>query len=145
MRRGANALTARPVRFALVGVANTLLGLLVIYAAKWVAGLPDFAANLIGYSVGLTVSYFLNARWTFAFRGAHGAAAPRFVLVIVVAYLANIATVYALLGLAINSYIAQAAGIVPYTVVGYLGAALFAFHDAETRTTGYPRRPSGGE
>ncbi len=48
---------ARPARFALVGVANTLLGLLVIYAAKWVAGLPDFPANLIGYFVGLTVSY----------------------------------------------------------------------------------------
>ncbi len=136
---------ARPVRFALVGVANTLLGLLVIYAAKWVAGLPDFPANLIGYFVGLTVSYFLNARWTFAFRGRHGAAAPRFVLVIVAGYLANIATVYALLGLAINSYIAQAAGIVPYTVVGYLGAEFFVFRNPQLRAAGHRRRSAGGE
>jgi putative flippase GtrA len=135
-RERLTALPARPIRFALVGVANTVLGLLVIYAAKWVGGLGDFPANLLGYIVGLTVSYFLNARWTFAFRGRHGVAAPRFMLVILVAYLANIATVYALLGLAINGYIAQAAGIIPYTVVGYLGAALFAFRGPD------PRRPA---
>lgn len=145
MPRGTDRLPTRPVRFALVGVANTLLGLLVIYAAKWAGDLPDLLANLLGYIVGLTVSYSLNARWTFAFRGRHGVAAPRFVLVILVAYLANIATVYALLGLAINSYIAQAAGIIPYTVIGYLGAALFAFRDPDSRTTGLPRPPSEGE
>jgi putative flippase GtrA len=128
-----------------VGVANTLLGLLVIYGAKWVAGLPDLPANLLGYIVGLTVSYFLNARWTFAFRGRHGAAAPRFLLVILVAYLSNIATVYALLGLAINSYIAQAAGIIPYTAIGYLGAALFAFRHPDPCMTRFPRGPSEGE
>ena len=135
----------RPVRFALVGVANTLLGLLVIYGAKWVGGLPDLPANLLGYMVGLTGSYFLNARWTFAFRGRDGVAVPRFMLVTLVAYLANIATVYALLGLAINSYVAQAAGIIPYTVIGYFGAALFAFRDVDSRTASFPRPPSQGE
>jgi putative flippase GtrA len=128
-----------------VGVANTLLGLLVIYAAKWWARLPDLPANLLGYLAGFAVSYALNARWTFAFRGRHGVAAPRFVLVILVAYLANIATVYAVLALAINSYIAQAAGIVPYAVIGYFGTALFVFRDLHARTGVYPHRPSGGE
>jgi putative flippase GtrA len=145
MPQGVDRLPPRPVRFALVGVANTLLGLFVIYAAKWIGGLPDFPANLLGYLVGFTLSYFLNARWTFAFRGRHGVAAPRFVLVILAAYLANIATVYALLGLAINSYIAQAAGIIPYTVIGYLGAALFAFRESDSRMARFPRPPSEGE
>lgn len=128
-----------------MGMANTLLGLLVIYAAKWVARLPDLPANLLGYLAGLAASYALNARWTFAFRGRHGIAAPRFVLVILAAYLANVATVYAALGLAVNSYIAQAAGIVPYTVIGYLGTALFVFRDLHRCTGVYPHRPSGGE
>jgi len=145
MPRGANSLLARPLRFALVGIANTLLGLLVIYAAKWVARLPDLPANLLGYTAGLVISYALNARWTFAFHGRHRVAAPRFVLVILAAYLANIATVYAALALAVNSYIAQAAGIVPYTVVGYLGTALFVFRDAHPSTGVYPHRYSGGE
>lgn len=145
MPRGIDRLPARPVKFALVGVANTLLGLLVIYAAKWVGGFPDIPANLLGYIVGLTLSYFLNARWTFAFRGRHRVAAPRFALVIVVGYLANIATVYVLLGLAINSYIAQAAGIIPYTIIGYLGTALFTFRDPDSRIARATRPPSEGE
>jgi putative flippase GtrA len=67
------------------------------------------------------------------------------VLVILAAYLANIATVYAALDLAINSYIAQIAGIVPYTVIGYLGTALFVFRNTCPDTGGHPGRPSGGE
>lgn len=120
-------LSWRPVRFAIVGLANTLLGLCVIYAVKWETGAGDLEANLLGYLAGLCSSYFLNARWTFAFHGRHRSALPRFMLTLLAAYLANLATVYAALGLSINSYLAQAAGIVPYTVIGYLGAALFAF------------------
>jgi putative flippase GtrA len=139
-----NRLLARPLRFALVGMVNTLVGLLVIYAAKWTAGLSDLPANLLGYAAGLSVSYTLNARWTFAFHGRQGVAALRFVLVIVAAYLANIATVYAALGLAVNSYIAQAAGIVPYAVIGYLGTSLFAFRDPHSCTGVYPPHPPSG-
>jgi putative flippase GtrA len=138
-------LSARPLKFALVGFANTLLGLGVIFAAKALAGLPDLPANLLGYLAGLTVSYFLNARGTFVFRGRHGVAAPRFVLVILAAYLANIATVYAALDIGIDSYIAQAAGIVPYTVIGYLGTALFVFRNPYPDAAGHAGRPSGGE
>lgn len=145
MQRGAERLSARPVRFALVGAANTLLGLLVIYAAKWIGGLTDFPANLLGYVAGVTFSYFLNARWTFEFRGRHGAAVPRFVLVILLAYVANIATVYTLLGFAINSYIAQAAGVIPYTAIGYFGTALFAFRDSTSPIASQPPPPSEGE
>lgn len=125
-----------------MGVANTLVGLLVIYAAKW-GGLADLPANALGYLTGLAVSYVLNARWTFSFRGRPAVAVPRFVLVVVSAYLANIATVYVALGLAINSYIAQALGIVPYTVVGYLGAAFFVFRNPALRTADHTTRPSG--
>jgi putative flippase GtrA len=70
---------------------------------------------------------------------------PRFVLVVVVAYLANIATVYVALGLAINGYLAQAVGIVPYTVVGYLGAAFFVFRNPDPRTADPRTDLKGGE
>ena len=145
MPHATNGRLPRPLRFALVGIGNTLLGLVVIYAAKWAGRLPDLPANLLGYLAGLAVSYGLNARWTFAFRGRHGAAAARFVLVILAAYLANICTVYAALGLALNSYLAQAAGIVPYTVVGYLGMALFVFREARPCAGLYPHPPAEGD
>jgi hypothetical protein len=59
---------------------------------------------------------------------------PRFVLVIVAAYLANIATMYVALGLAINGYIAHATDIIPDTVVSHLGAAFFVFRNPDPRT-----------
>jgi len=56
-------------KFPGVGVANTLVALLVIYAAKWLANMGDLAANALGYGVGMLASFTLNSRWTFAHRG----------------------------------------------------------------------------
>jgi putative flippase GtrA len=142
MPPGTSTLAVRAAKFAMVGVANTLLGLLVIYAIKWGRGTGDLAANLLGYLTGFSMSYFLNARWTFAFRGEHRSAVPRFLLTLALAYLANLATVYAALSLSINSYLAQAAGIVPYTVISYLGAALFVFRYPRTAAAKFPGEPS---
>jgi putative flippase GtrA len=121
-------LAPRPIRFVLVGALNTLSGLLVIYSLKWLFGVHDLPANLMGYVVGLCISYVLNERWTFAFRGSRLAAVPRFLVVIVVAYLANLATVSAALYWgAVDSYVAQALGVAPYALVSYFGFKKFAF------------------
>jgi putative flippase GtrA len=125
---GLKPLSHTPVRFVLVGIANTLTGLLIIYLLKGAFGVHDVPANLIGYAVGLCVSFLLNSRWTFAFRGTLASAAPRFAVVVVVAYLANLAAVSAALHwLSLNSYVAQAAGVVPYALVTYFGSKFFAF------------------
>jgi putative flippase GtrA len=132
-----------PIRFLLVGALNTFAGLTVIYALKWTLGVHDLAANVCGYAVGLTISYFLNARWTFAYRGAHGPAAPRFALTVAAAYLANLATVsVAIYGLGLNGYLAQALGILPYTVVNYFGCKLFVFADRAGPQPAGPPTPS---
>src|ERR1700726_5227174 len=116
------------VRFALVGVLNTLAGLLVIYTLKYVFATPDIAANVVGYAVGLTTSYTLNRRWTFAFRGSHRDAIGRFVLVTIVAYGANLAFVCAAVSFySVNSYVAQSLGVVPYTLISFFGSRFFAF------------------
>ena len=123
-----NPLSLQIVRFALVGIVNTLTGLAVIYLLKWAFALPDFAANLSGYFVGLGVAYCLNARWTFEFRGALRAALGRFLLTIAIAYCANLAAVYAALYFSVNSYLAQAGGVVPYALITYLGSKHFVFN-----------------
>lgn len=115
-------------RFLGVGVVNALLGLLVIYAAKWFFGFGDVIANLLGYSVGMTVSFVLNSRWTFHFRGAWQPAFAKFVAVSLVAYAANLLTVLAAIhGAAINSYVAQALGIPVYTLTVFLASKFFVF------------------
>ena len=126
----ARLVAREPVRFLLVGVANTLTALSVIYALIWAFDAPNLVANVFGYAVGLIISYLLNGRWTFGFRGSLAAALPRFVLVLVVAYLANLLTVCAALYIwSINHYIAHAAGVVPYTLISYFGSKLFVFVD----------------
>jgi putative flippase GtrA len=123
-------LSLQPVRFGLVGIANTLTGLSIIYGLKWLFGVHDILANFLGYAIGLCVSYVLNARWTFSFRGPFLVALPRFGLVIVAAYLANLATVTAsLYWLRLDSYVAQAAGVAPYAIVTYCGSKWFAFDE----------------
>jgi putative flippase GtrA len=116
------------LRFLSVGVVNTLVGLSIIYAAKALFGMGDGWANASGYAVGLCVSFTLNRQWTFAHRGAVAPAALRFLMVAAVAYAMNLLTVMLCIhGLGINSYIAQALGIPPYTVTSYVLSRLWAF------------------
>jgi putative flippase GtrA len=116
------------VRFAAVGVFNTLLGLAVIYAGMYFLGLGTAPANAIGYAVGILTSFALNRNWTFGHRGEALPAFTRFLVVLGVAYLANLGTVMAASGkLGWNPYVAQALGVVPYTVISFLGSRHFAF------------------
>lgn len=115
-------------RFLAVGVVNTVVGLLSIYALKALAGLGDAAANAGGYAVGLACSFVLNRRWTFAHDGPVLPAVLRFAVVFGVAYAANLALVLAAIRFAgIDAYVAQALGIPPYTLLFYLGSRHFAF------------------
>jgi putative flippase GtrA len=122
-------------RFLSVGVVNALLGLLVIYAAKWFFGAGDITANLLGYGVGMTVSFVLNSRWTFDFSGAWQPAFAKFIAVSVVAYAANLLTVLAAIhGGAINSYVAQALGIPVYTLTVFLASKYLVFRPSAGAT-----------
>jgi putative flippase GtrA len=119
-------------RFLSVGVANTVVGLLVIYAAKWFLHFGDVAANVLGYSIGLMLSFALNSRWTFSYNGPRLPALARFIFVTPAAYGVNLATVLAAIHwFGLNSYVAQALGIVPYTVTSFLASKYFVFRNRE--------------
>lgn len=116
------------VRFLVVGVVNTLVGLSIIYSAKYFLKAGDVAANAIGYGVGICVSFILNSRWTFAYSGLMVPAAVKFFLATAVAYAANLLTVMtAIDGFGINTYLAQALGMPVYTVVAYLISKYLVF------------------
>lgn len=132
-------------RFVIVGAFNTVTGLACLFAAKALLGWGDLAANAGGYGIGLVISFVLNRAWTFRDRGRVSPAMLRFCGAFVVAYLANLATVFALRDLAgVDSYLAQAAGIVPYAVLFFAASRAFVFlaqgHDgAEQRVSGRMR------
>lgn len=115
-------------RFLSVGVANTFVGLLVIYAAKWFLHFGDVAANAAGYSVGLVLSFTLNSRWTFAYIGPRLPALAKFGFVALSAYGINLLTVMGAISyFEVNGYVAQAMGIAPYTLTTYLASKYLVF------------------
>lgn len=119
------------VRFSLVGVVNCTIGLLVIYSAM-LLGAGNAAANALGYGVGILVSFALNRQWTFGARGGVGEAFFRYLLVVAVAYFANLGSVLFLIdSLGVNGYIAQACGVPVYTLAVYAGCRFFVFPRAE--------------
>jgi putative flippase GtrA len=116
------------IKFLVVGVTNTAVGLSVIWGAKWLAGAGDVTANVAGYAVGMTFSFLLNKRWTFSFRGERCASLLRFLMVFAVAYVANLATVLGLIEVTgLDPFWCQALGTIPYSSLFYLGSRLYAF------------------
>src|SRR6476660_7448236 len=74
------------VRFLLVGVANTIVGLSVMYLLLHVAGLSYWTSTFLGNSVGAVVSFFLNRSFTFRSQSSVSKSMIRFVAVILFCY-----------------------------------------------------------
>ncbi len=125
-----NALGHTALKFAGVGLINTLLCLGVIFSLKSLLGFADLPANLAGYAVGLACSFVLNRRWTFAHSERPLAALLRFLLVFLLSYLLNISIVLGLIRLGGNAYLAHLAGMPFYTIAFYFGCRHFAFPQA---------------
>ena len=116
------------IRFLIVGVANTLVGLGTIYLAMYFLRLEIVQANALGYSVGILLGFALNKAWTFSSNDHIIYSFLRYLVVLAVAYIANLATVlFSNSHFGLNPYIAQALGIIPYTAIGFLGSRYFAF------------------
>jgi putative flippase GtrA len=117
-----------PRRFAMTGIVNTAVGLGVIFAAKWLFDVGDLMANAAGYTVGYCCSFILNRNWTFQHEGRVLTAAFRFSVAVAIAYGLNLAAVFGLRDLAnVNSYLAQAAGVIPYSVFLYVASRFYVF------------------
>ena len=96
---------ARPLagefaRFVIVGLANTAVGLAVIYLLKWFAGFGDVTANLCGYAIGITTGFMLNRNWTFRDQAPILASFLPYLAAVGIGYAANLALVLALIEIA---------------------------------------------
>jgi putative flippase GtrA len=74
------------LRFLLVGVFNTLVGLSVIALLLHVAGIGYWASTFIGNAVGALVSYMLNKRFTFRSKAKVAGSLWKFLLVTLICY-----------------------------------------------------------
>jgi putative flippase GtrA len=129
------------VRFLLVGVVNTLVGLGIIYSMMYFLGMSVAPANAAGYFIGILVSFSLNKTWTFGSHDRIVTSFLRYFLVLVVGYAANLATVlFVHSRFDLNAYLAQAIGIIPYTTIGFLGSRYFAFRNQRRLPADVSRR-----
>lgn len=123
----------RLARFALTGVANSLVGWAVIFACL-LAGMTAVVANVAGFGVGLALSFTLNRHFVFGVRGAvSGAEVLRFLVVFFVAFAVNLAVL--LLG--VNAFgfspmLAQVPAIGAYAAVFFLLSQRFVFRRADS-------------
>jgi len=116
------------LRFALVGLVNTAVGLISIYAILYFTKAGPYIANGIGYAIGFSVSFLLNRSWTFEHKGPTKHVLPRYFLVVALAYLCNFVVVYYVIHyLGWNGYLAQPAGISIYSSFTFIGCKLFVF------------------
>lgn len=123
-----NGITRQALRFGLVGLANTAIGLLAIYAALYFISADPAIANAIGYGVGMVVSFILNRTWTFRDSRSITNVLPRYILIAAISYLINLVVV--LVGtyhFGVGPYLIQFFGIGVYTLSMFLGCRWFVF------------------
>jgi putative flippase GtrA len=123
-----HALMKTGLRFASVGIVNTILGYGIILACL-AAGLPDIISNALGYIAGLTITFFANRRWTFAQNNhVNLPEIGRFLSVFLICWLVNISII--LLGLTLGyagNPILHFIGLVTYSSLFFLLSGRFVY------------------
>lgn len=136
------------LRFLLVGVVNTLVGMGVMFGLYNLAGLHRWGdagywiSSAANYVAGSVVSFFLNKHFTFRNQEKGAGVVLRFVLNITVCYLlayglAKPAVSRILGGLPLSEQwrgnLTMLAGSGLFVVLNYFGQRFFAFRAADAR------------
>ena len=121
------------LKFLLVGVGNTLLSAVLMFALE---GLGYWPSTAIAYVAGAVMSFFLNRHFTFHSQETFARSAVKFALNVAVCYLlayslAQPAAGWVLGRTALSQVwrerLTKIAGMGLYTVLNYFGQRFFAF------------------
>ena len=130
--RGSLTAKQQPVwqfaKFCAVGLVNTLVGYSTVLVTSFALGLNPYAANVCGYAVGLTVSFVLNRRFTFASRQALLPGLAKFLTAFLPSYGLNLLVLhFSLDPLQLPEYLAQALAMGSYSATFFILCRLFVF------------------
>ncbi|OWR26506.1 hypothetical protein CDO73_25775 [Saccharibacillus sp. O23] len=121
--------SARPLRFAVVGVSNTLVDFLVFFLLQ---GLIGPIAQAVGYAAGTANSYYWNRRWTFKTdQPRQKGELTRFLVVNVTVALLTTALL-SLLNLFMPVWAAKVLVTVPGMALNYVLSKVWVFRPAAT-------------
>ena len=120
-------------KFLLVGVGNTLLSMVLMFALE---GLGYWPSTAIAYVAGAVMSFFLNRSFTFRSQETMGRSAVKFALNVAVCYLAAYGIAQPVMELLPQpgfvpaiwwERLTKLVGMGLYTVLNYFGQRFFAF------------------
>lgn len=124
------------IRFALVGVANTIFGTAVMFLAYNVFQMNYWISSASNYIFGSILSFFLNKHFTFQNKEKSMAVVIRFIINISVCYLLayGIAKPFARMVLSaqkasVQENGAMLVGMVLFVIINYVGQKMFVFTD----------------
>jgi putative flippase GtrA len=115
-------------KFAAVGAAGYAVNLAVYTALLRGAGWHYAAAATGSFLVAVTNNYVWNRLWTFREQRGHvGFQGLRFLVVALVAYIANLGILSVLIAFRTDKVVAQAIAIVLVTPLNFIGNKLWSF------------------
>ncbi|MEE4578207.1 GtrA family protein [Paenibacillus polymyxa] len=124
-------------RFLVVGVLNTICGMSVMFLLFNILETNYWLSTFIGNSVGATVSYFLNKRFTFKNDANHGQTIWKFISIILICYILSYCLSYLISHYLISSLniknneilgnVSILIGNVFYTLINYVGQKFIVF------------------
>jgi putative flippase GtrA len=126
------------IKYLLVGGLNTAVSAAIIFIVQ-AAGARPVVANIAGYAFGVGLSFALNSKFTFRTEATRHTA-MRFLVVVLISYLANLATMLSVLHVTHAPYVAQLCGIPVYVIVGFIGNKYWAMRERDPRAQNSPSR-----
>ncbi len=122
-------ITTQFIKFALIGVVNTVVHYSVFLLLFRVFGVLMLLSSGIGYSLGVLNSFVMNRRWTFKMvNKANLPEFSRFVVVNVVSLLVNLVVLRALVqNIGVMPEIGQIGAIVASVLVNFSGNKWWTF------------------
>ena len=126
LRRPAN--WVQLAKFGAVGATGYVVNLAIYTALLRGAGWHYAYAATVSFLVAVTNNYLWNRVWTFRHQRGHlGFQGLRFLVVALVAYIANLGILSALIAFGMDKVLAQAIAIVLVTPLNFVGNKLWSF------------------
>ncbi|MDO4745446.1 MAG: GtrA family protein [Bacillota bacterium] len=131
-----NLVDEKLLKFIVVGVINTLVGMAIMFGMYNLLGCSYWVSSAANYILASILSYVLNMKFTFDYRGRALGSSIRFIINIAICYLAAYGVAKPLMGwMLTNSSItlqenaAMLTGMCIFTGLNYIGQRLFVFNE----------------
>lgn len=133
--------TTQFLKYAVVGVMNTMVTLIVIFVCKSLLGVPEILSNALGYIAGVINSFMWNKTWVFRSKKSFRREAVKFAIGFGLCYLLQLGVVigidqhspisgmqWNIMGFTLSSYgVATLIGMVVYTLANFVYNRSVAF------------------